>query len=92
MSEHTKEPWAWDADEGQYTIDAVEASVYVAAVHTTSMDARRIVACVNACTGLSTKALEAGALRELIEVIRSTPDGAVNVRRLVEMLAKLEGK
>ena len=30
-------------------------------------DARRIVACVNACEGIPTEALESGVVRELIE-------------------------
>jgi hypothetical protein len=33
-------------------------------------DARRIVACVNACAGLSTEALEAGKLGEALDALR----------------------
>jgi hypothetical protein len=53
--------------------------------------ARRIVACVNACAGLSTEALESGALRELIDAVERTPADLLfgPTRRA---WAKLEGK
>lgn len=34
-------------------------------------DARRIVACVDACEGIPTKALEAGVVREMVEALEA---------------------
>lgn len=50
-------------------------------------NARRIVACVNACAGLSTEALEAGMLGNLISHTRNGAQGSADLA-----LAKLEGK
>jgi len=59
----------------------------------TEANARRIVACVNACEGLSTEALESGALRKVIETYQDTrvfPPRASQLA-LLEAFKKLEG-
>lgn len=64
MSEHTKEPWAFDK-YGQ-VVDGDNESIVLAkfALSTGSRNnvavenTRRIVACVNACAGLDTELLE----------------------------------
>lgn len=47
-------------------------------------DARRLVACWNACAGLSTEALERGALEEFLNLIETEKD-----RTIREALTKL---
>lgn len=77
MSEHTKEPWhVVDADIGDATTRYIddepgadgERDYYLATVEhgdpvELEANARRIVACVNACAGISNEALEAAAIR-----------------------------
>ena len=66
MIEHTKEPWSTKA--WMYGVMRIfSGSKYLACVDNTddneaqhSKDARRIVACVNACAGISTEDLELG--------------------------------
>ena len=65
MTEHTPEPWFWDA--GDHGIDSSQpyCHVYVDDETTITTDisatnARRIVACVNACKGIETETLEGG--------------------------------
>ena len=65
-------------------------------------DARRAVACVNACAEFSTEALESGVLAELIEAVTelSTTTGGLDYsvlaqlarRKLRPALAKLKGE
>lgn len=52
---HTKEPWKLSATE-----HIVASDKYVVAVDCKPEDARRIVACVNACAGFSNQTLESG--------------------------------
>jgi hypothetical protein len=61
MTEHTKEPWHLSQD-GQHILSRTgELSfAHVAEVFHELDDARRIVACVNVCAGISTEALEGG--------------------------------
>jgi len=49
---------------------------------------RRIVACVNACAGLGTEALESGVLEQLFDLIRETCGSNGPLER--SLLAKLE--
>jgi hypothetical protein len=64
---HTKEPWAVHQDaSGDLFISAVEDGKWVAEIGCpgedgAEQDARRIVACVNACAGISTGNLEQNA-------------------------------
>ena len=79
MSEqHTKEPWKVSGTE-----HIVAGGNYVVALDCKPEDARRIVACVNACAGLSTQCLEetGGGVEHYIAVIKQRDD----------LLAALEG-
>jgi hypothetical protein len=85
MSEtrHSPEPWVayrYPGDRSWDVHDADPEQVVVAA-GLGKEDARRITACVNACVGIPTEALEAG---HLAQVIRWFAD---IVRRDDEMLA-----
>ena len=65
---------------------------------------RRLDACIDACAGISTEALEAGVITELVnvakwvvrdryvdrEIITETMSAASSLRSLKETLAKLE--
>jgi hypothetical protein len=74
---HTPEPWSVDTADC-FLITADADGGMVAATETLDRDdaacssnARRIVAAVNACRGLSTKALEQGVVRELLEALEA---------------------
>ena len=72
MSEqHTKEPWKVSGTE-----HIVAGGNYVVALDCKPEDARRIVACVNACAGLSTQCLEetGGGVEHYIAVIKQRDD------------------
>ena len=68
--EHTKEPWEIRHDPGMFSgalcIVQKETSQFVSvwASHAREADARRTVACVNACAGIPTELLEAGRIIE----------------------------
>ncbi len=68
MAEHTPEPWAfvpWHIEEGP---SAVRAPAGHLVCNTASdIDARRIVACVNACAGIPIEFLESGGVAKLVE-------------------------
>ncbi len=53
---------------------------YVGAEFMSDADARRIVACVNACAGIPTEALEAGALGEVLRLMK--PSAALTLEDL----------
>lgn len=99
MSEHTPEPWR-TFKQGDSTgwivgrVDGGDMFRIPAGYEDVGADARRIVACVNACAGLSTEALEAGALKESLDVLRFwiAEERGFPAKRAEEMLAKLEGK
>jgi hypothetical protein len=57
----------------------------------TAGDARRLVACWNACAGLDTAALESGALRQSIDALPSKTAAWVSAD-LRDALYRLEGK
>jgi hypothetical protein len=73
MSEtkHSPEPWRFENIPGRKGAGAVRdvGDFVVARTLPEAMpgDARRIVACVNACAGIPTEALEAGALAEALD-------------------------
>ncbi len=75
-TQHSPEPWrALLNGSGPHSI-ATKASVVVvsfcAGIENPD-DARRIVACVNACAGIPTAALEAGALEEALDALADEP-------------------
>jgi len=61
---HTKEPWY--KHKGNTGIIYGNEGVSVAAGHDNEI-AQRIVACVNACEGITNEALEAGYIKHLVE-------------------------
>ena len=62
--EHTKEPWSYDGHSGIAAVgsDQFNGGYFTAEVMGPDKDAnaRRIVACVNACAGIPTEELERG--------------------------------
>lgn len=71
MSEHTPEPW--QSCLGQEITDSHEitvADVFGTTDKLREANTRRIVACVNACEGISTEALEGEIIKELLEVTK----------------------
>lgn len=71
---HTKEPWEAKADPSYYgivsEICAMEKFIAslggVCSPDEVEANARRIVACVNACAGITTEALESGLIKHLL--------------------------
>lgn len=72
---HTKEPWEARRDPSYY---GIASEVYAGdkfilgtgGVHSPSeleANTKRIVACVNACAGITNEALEAGYIKHLVE-------------------------
>jgi hypothetical protein len=83
MAEHTKEPWHVNHDrpddaKSQLSISNGDARIIANVVtfaRTHGLDggkenARRIVACVNACAGIPTEDLEADEIKKLIGAMR----------------------
>jgi len=65
MSEHTKEPWSYELDTGSYlriysetNPGIVDGCGCCGSPNCDDADARRIVACINACAGFDTELLE----------------------------------
>ena len=77
MSEHTKEPWAHIGNEVR-TEDRLIALALNNSQDDCKTNARRIVACVNACAGVEMESLERTSLKGLQETNEAH----------VEMLAK----
>lgn len=67
-TKHSPEPWAEDA-VGFGVRDATGRDIWLID-DIDPEDRRRIVACVNACAGLSTEALEAGHLAKALEAAK----------------------
>jgi hypothetical protein len=68
LSGHAREPWSWDVEEGGYEVRTADDKLV--AQLWDSHDARRVVACVNACEAISTEALETGVVAELVEALK----------------------
>ena len=83
---HTPEPWNVEYTPRGTLLDAIKAEsgeCVALSSHERNQagreaNARRIVAAVNACTGISTSALESGAVRELVETLEEIRDGYYN--------------
>lgn len=72
---HTKEPWrAEKICEANYEIghDHGTNHIEVTATAITESNARRIVACVNACSGIPLEALENGTARQVRDELQSS--------------------
>lgn len=90
MSRHTPEPWRYvkDKDGGNtaFLIENADGIMWnIAGTFSTFDDdeanARRIVACVNACAGLSTELLEGKTIDEAANTIVDQRDELENVVR-----------
>lgn len=71
---HTPEPWriGWDSeDECCFAVTDYPGAKLIAGDIEREEDARRIVAVVNACEGISTEALENGVVKELLEALEA---------------------
>lgn len=96
--EHTKEPWrVWNHD-GDWTIEARSPAsgfmVDIANASFSEPDARRIVACVNACEGSETELLEkigADYSKPLIDLINHAKDLTDQRNELLSALRALYG-
>lgn len=66
MSEHTPEPWQIKRIDGAVICAGDYKIAEMWLRERTMPDARRIVACVNACAGISTKDLEDGRVEYLL--------------------------
>lgn len=100
--QHTPEPWRVAAKalvrlDSAYLIEAVENHdfKYGATLAATSQqDARRIVACVNACTGLPTEWLEKNALTDCTsshKLIKQRDDLLAALEDAVETIEWMNG-
>lgn len=68
MTKHSPEPWRIGADAGFQLIQILSAEGFQTCVGEQSCgidDARRIVACVNACRGIPTEMLERSVLEQI---------------------------
>jgi len=78
---HTKEPWEvfeWDDRQSAIHFMSVVSKLTgeMVASYLPIADAKRIVACVNACAGITNEALEAGVVACAIDNLsNSLPDG-----------------
>ncbi len=79
MAEHSPEPWekslTRDGSEDSWCVHRAEDRVIVAEVEIrpdnedrAESDARRIVACINACAGIPTEALESAGVTVIYKV------------------------
>ena len=76
---HTKEPWY--KHKGNTGIIYGNDGISIAAGHNNDI-ADRIVACVNACAGITNEALDAGVVGGCIEIVkRQTPEPDDKIRR-----------
>lgn len=70
-TEHTPEPWRTDAKSG-FPQDVHDATGNLVAACSEAnfgeANARRIVACVNACAGISIESLEAGGIGSILSL------------------------
>lgn len=75
MSKHTAEPWSQETPHDHLVIDGAG---YLAADCARPEDARRIVACVNACEGISTEQLDSWASmgRPILQSLKELKDEA----------------
>jgi hypothetical protein len=63
---HTKEPWEVIAVDDMYEIHSKTAGHEVVWSIDSIANAQRIVACVNACEGITNEALEAGVIQSAL--------------------------
>jgi len=67
MKQHTEEPWHVDTPLGHLSIFSAEGNCIIPTYPgIKAANARRIVACINACAGIPTEALEAFAKKGIL--------------------------
>ncbi|MFN7131594.1 MAG: hypothetical protein ACK4N5_05890 [Myxococcales bacterium] len=91
MSEHTKEPWQYDRTM-ERIVDGPNETILVGhnafgVLVLSDANARRIVAAVNACAGLSTEALEKGVVGEMVKALRCAGEVLASRERSRDPLA-----
>ena len=102
MSKHTPEPWQAHQDaSGDVFISSAATSFHIAEIgseddDTAIPDARRIVACVNACRGLPTDELEQKGLvaavgTQLLDVERQRDELLTALEDAVETIEWMNG-
>lgn len=77
MGENRWGPEPWFIEDADYILDATGETVaeaHAPAGWLAKDRARRIVACVNACAGIPTEALEAGALGRALDIAEVAAD------------------
>src|SRR6266542_2122795 len=80
-TKHSAEPWTRrrgskaDAGMNEVVVNSTGVVVCATVPQAAETDARRIVACVNACQDLPTAALEAGALAKALDVLAQLGHG-----------------
>ena len=86
--QHTPEPWAFGEDnDGWYVEKDRDQFVY----GLTEANARRIVACVNACAGISTESMEVGGVGSILSLgLEEQRRGDVAEQQRDALLAALE--
>lgn len=113
MSEatHTAEPWQWKTiglhprkafifdRETRFIAETDDADMNT---RDANANARRIVACVNACRSITTAALEAGVVAEMLAALRGLVDHAMldlivpqrepTVRNALAAIAKIDAR
>jgi hypothetical protein len=104
MKKHTPEPWEWAIEDGfrtvrvdgYGTITVVKGGAGLTCINAEMGDANaaRIVACVNACAGISNEALESGVVAELVAVLEeilSYDPGATGADKACTLITKIKG-
>lgn len=94
MSQHTPEPWAYEPGkghhEGRIVITSREMSASSPLAHISNIcddaepDARRIVACVNACAGMETPTLENISVKTLAVDLRQANSTIQQMQELLD--------
>jgi hypothetical protein len=106
MSKHTPGPWYAGGDQvlsdtpiqGRSEQDNKSERAYyggyLIAESITQSNRDRIIVCVNACEGISSKALESGVLKALIDVAKIASEGRGELAKILadSALAKAKGE
>lgn len=105
MSDHTKEPWSYRRADGidspsseDYKIFSDDGALVAETFELIGKhratdqhaNARRIVACVNACTGISNDVLDAGAIVESDKLYAADKALGAAIRQRDELLGVLK--
>lgn len=94
---HTPEPWAYEGSEilaernGQWVgIGLMSKATVYQQIPERDSNGKRVVACVNACTGIPTAALEAGAVRALVDAAQTALGWIPDARVYAQLRTALE--